>query len=225
MELKETDRVLGKKDNKKLEQITPEEFKNFSVQDVNNIYKALKSSREINKYGFIRLSGSLWFNYEALGWALECGVSKEFALLCTKMSARNYIKMKGAETQTHECSTWTDLFDSIGIQNGNKKIDFKKFLLKHDIVRQSYKFNSNKKVLVINPTIIRFGSHVSSVSLAVFKDCCMKNINKYSGYLLYANGMIEYEDLIENYSPILDRENFSQNAQPILDNIGLCSDV
>ena len=61
MELKETDRVLGKKDNKKLEQITPEEFKNFSVQDVNNIYRALKSSREINKYGFITSNFNLCF--------------------------------------------------------------------------------------------------------------------------------------------------------------------
>jgi hypothetical protein len=195
MELKETDRVLSKKDNKKLEQITPEEFKNFSVQDVSNIYKALKSSREINKYGFIKLSGSLWFNYKALGWALERNMSKEFALLCTKMSLKNYIKMKGAETQTHECSNWTQLFESIGITNGQRKVAFKKFILEYDIIRQANKFNSREKVLVINPTIIRNGSHVSAVSLAVFKDLCIKDIHKYSSFLLFANGMIEYEDI------------------------------
>lgn len=194
-ELEPTDVILGRKIKEELKSISAEELLENPKDSLKVIYSYLKKSGHINQFGFIKLDG-VWFNTKLLEMSIEHNFTKEVNTLLIKISCRNYIKMAGNhKTQTHECSNWTELYESIGISDKSKRPKFKKFLTENDIVRKAKVFNSNDDVLVVNPKYIRLGSHVSAVALSVFKDYCIKDIHKYSSYLLVANGMIKYEDL------------------------------
>ena len=137
----------------------------------------------------------LYVDLNMLSKSVEYGLAKEFNMLVSLISCRNYIKKDSNPNQTRECNTWKDVMDALEITNKNKRSKMRKMLVDNDIIRQSNKFNSKEKVMVFNPNIVRYGSHISPVSVAVFKDVCLESIHKYCSYMLYANGMIDLCDI------------------------------
>lgn len=174
-------------------QITKEDLENPSIELIRYLYKTMKIENKIDRYGMIKVDG--------------CYVSDKFFEIGAKAKnlAENFFRIKfilscrgfAKKTETTDCETWKDLMEVFGIDISNvrKMTAMKKLLLDNDVVRVSTK-PSNKKVFVINPNIIRHGSHTSDFCIAVYKDVVLNKVDRYNTYLMYLNGFLDKNDIM-----------------------------
>lgn len=174
-------------------QITKEDLENPSIELIRYLYKTMKIENKIDKYGMIKVDG-----YYVSDKFFEIGeksgvLAKNFFKIKFILSCRGFVK----KTDTTDCETWKDVMEAFGIETSNirKMSAMKKLLLDNDVVRISTK-PSNKKVFVVNPNIIRHGSHTSDFCIAVYKDVTLNKIDRYNTYLMYLNGLLDRDDII-----------------------------
>lgn len=185
---------------------TKREELNLSIDDLGKdgvgkmIYSYLRKTGEIDKFGFIKLSGTYVSN-DIFKIGSEEGVANELCKMISLCSFRNRIK----KTDTTECNIWSDLYEVIGIKNKNTGAKFKRVLIKYDIVRQSIFKNSKlgeRKQIIVNPNYFRHGTYVGQASIVAFRDVTLNKIHKYSLFNLYLNGFIDIDDVKNNISDI-----------------------
>lgn len=173
--------------------ITKEDLLNPSIDLVKFLYKEMKIDSKIDKYGMIKVDGC-YVSDKFFEIGRNAGeLAKHFFNIKFILSVRGFAK----KTSTTDCETWNDLMEAFGIEISNKKkvTKMKKLLLDNDVIRVSTK-PSNKKVFVINPNIIRHGSHTSDFCIAVYKDVTLNKIDRYNTYLMYLNGLLDKSDII-----------------------------
>lgn len=173
--------------------ITKEDLLNPSIELIKYLYKSMKIDKKIDKYGMIKVDGC-YVGDKFFEIGERSGILAEnFFKIKSILSCRGFAK----KTDTTDCETWKDLMIVFGINPEHKlKVRaMKKLLLDNDVIRVSTK-PSNKKVFVINPNIIRHGSHTSDFCISVYKDVVLNKVDRYNTYLMYLNGLLEKEDIL-----------------------------
>ncbi len=174
-------------------QITKEDLENPSIELIRYLYKTMKIENKIDRYGMIKVDGC-YVSDKFFEIGRDAGeLAKHFFNIKFILSVRGFAK----KTNTTDCETWNDLMEAFGIETSNKKkvVKMRRLLLDNDVVRISTK-PSNKKVFVINPNIIRHGSHTSDFCISVYKDVTLNKIDRYNTYLMYLNGLLDKNDII-----------------------------
>lgn len=193
-----TGEIIRQTNNKKLAQveanmlITKEMLDNPSEDLIRHMYKIMKTSGKIDRYGMIQVDG-LYVGEDFFRIGLLCGKDAvNFIRLKYVLSARGFIK----QTSTTDCHTWDEVMIVLGIVPTNKRAvkRFKKVLVDNDVVRKCY-LPSGIEVFVVNPNILRHGSHTSALCISTFKDIVLDRVDRYNTYLMYLNGLLEYSDL------------------------------
>lgn len=165
---------------------------NPSVELIKYMYKIMKTTGKIDQYGMIKVDG-LYVGEKFFEIGATCGTYAEnFIRLKSALSIRGFIK----KTPTTDCHTWQEVMEILGITTSNKKAmaSFKRILTSNDVVRERI-LPSGNKVFVVNPNILRHGSHTSDMCIATFKDIVLDRVDKYNTYLMFINGLLEYEDI------------------------------
>ena len=172
--------------------ITKELLLEPTVQLINFMYRAMKSDGKIDKYGMIKIDG-LYVGKDFFEIGANAGVLAEnFIRLKMALSLRGFVK----KTPTTDCKTWKEVMGVLGIEttNKNKMSAMKRLLTKNDVIREKRKLNG-QRVFVVNPNILRNGTHTSDFCISTFKDIILTKVDKYNTYLMYLNGLLEYEDI------------------------------
>lgn len=173
--------------------ITKEDLLNPSIELVKYLYRAMKIDGKIDKYGMIKVDG-FYVSDKFFEIGRNSGeLAKHFFNIKSLLSIRGFAK----KNDTTDCETWNDLMEAFGIEISNKKkvVKMRRLLLDNDVVRISTK-PSNKRVFVINPNIIRHGSHTSDFCISVYKDVVLNKVDRYNTYLMYLNGLLDKKDII-----------------------------
>lgn len=172
--------------------IAKEDLLNGDEELINYLYRAMKVSNKINQFGMIQVDGG-YVSDEFFKIGAEAGVlSTNVFKLRLALSIRGAIK----KTATTDCRTWSEVMEAIGINPLRKKkvADMRALLLETDLVREC-KTPSNQTVFIVNPTILRAGSHTSDFCISAFKDVTLTRVSRYATYLMYFNLLLDYEDL------------------------------
>jgi len=159
---------------------------------INFMYKTMKTDNKIDKFGMIRIDG-LYVGKDFFEIGATAGILAEhFIRIKLTLSFRGFIK----KTKTTDCTKWSEVMSVLGITNNNKRKvkAMKNLLIKNDVVREAHKLNGDK-VFVVNPNILRNGTHTSDFCIATFKDIILMRVDKYNTYLMYLNGLLEYDDI------------------------------
>ena len=189
---------LETKDKKKAIQeiehtITKEDLENPTIELLSYLYKTMKIEGKIDKYGMIKVDG-YYVGNDFFKIGEQAGILAEnFFKIKSILSFRGFAK----STTNTDCETWTSLMEAFNV-NPEHKIKvrkMKKLLLDNDVIREATK-PSGKKVFVINPNIIRHGSHTSDFCISVYKDVVLNKVDRYNTYIMYLNGLLEKEDIM-----------------------------
>lgn len=172
--------------------ITKDMLVDPSVELIKYMYKVMKNTGKIDQYGMIKVDG-LYVGEKFFEIGATCGTYAEnFIKLKSALSIRGFVK----NTPTTDCHTWQEVMGVLGVTTSNKKAmaSFKRILTSNDVVRERV-LPSGNRVFVINPNILRHGSHTSDMCIATFKDIVLDRVDRYNTYLMFINGLLEYEDI------------------------------
>lgn len=172
--------------------ITKDMLKEPSFELVKYLYSTMKKDGTIDRFGMIRVDG-LYVSEEFFKIGSEAGVlAPNLFNLKSVLSFRGFIK----KNQTRDCESWTEVMEALGIETSNAKkcSAMKKLLTQNDVIRETKKPYGNK-VYVVNPNILRHGSHTSDFCISTFKDVSLTKVDKFNKYLMYINGLLENEDI------------------------------
>lgn len=163
------------------------EAKTIEDVDMDMLYTWLKVTKAFNKYNQVKLLGH-YISMDFIKLSRENTVLYSYAsrLLEITHTFTNII-MKNKQSWI---TTWTELYEELGIKSPNTQMSFKKFCIKFDIIRvdktlrtkDSNKFTTR---LIVNPFLIRKASHIGQVSLARYSDLAKGSINTDSYALKY----------------------------------------
>lgn len=194
-----TDKVVLSKTRRKINYpaITKEDLVSGNLE-IRTIYDYLRNHGELNKFGFMKIYDGCYVNNELFKIGSESGFGNEISKLITLVSIRNRIKTY--DNSYNECRNWNEIYEALSIKNRNKMSEFKRVLIKYDLVRQITTKNSKMKLdssqMVLNPNYFRYGTHVSQVSIVAFRDVSLSKIHPYNTFYLYLQGMIGCEDIL-----------------------------
>ncbi|MGL4358817.1 MAG: hypothetical protein ACRCSY_09030 [Cetobacterium sp.] len=172
--------------------ITKDMLKEPSFELVKYLYSTMKKDGTIDRFGMIRVDG-LYVSEEFFKIGGKAGVlAPNLFNMKSVLSFRGFIK----KNETCDCETWTEVMEALGVETSNKRktMAMKKLLLDNDIIRETRK-PYGKKVYVVNPNILRHGSHTSDFCISTFKDLVLLKIDKFNKYLMYLNGLLEADDI------------------------------
>ncbi|MGL5768031.1 MAG: hypothetical protein ACRCX8_20525 [Sarcina sp.] len=172
--------------------ITKDMLKEPSFELVKYLYSTMKKDGTIDRFGMIRVDG-LYVSEEFFKIGGNAGaLAHHLFNMKVVLSFRGFIK----KNETADCESWTEVMEALGIETSNKKkcAAMKKLLTDNDIVRETKK-PYGKKVYVVNPNILRHGSHTSDFCISTFKDLVLLKIDKFNKYLMYINGLLEVNDI------------------------------
>ncbi|MGL4646041.1 MAG: hypothetical protein ACRDAG_01285 [Cetobacterium somerae] len=189
--VRETDKKEVAISETKLE-VTKEMLLEPTHDIIKHIYRQMKISGKIDSYGMIEMEG-LFVGEKFFEVGANAGVLAEnFIRLKKVLSFRGFIK----KNKTTDCENWNEVMEVLGIQTTNKRkvLSMKKLLIGNDIIRENNKLNG-KKCYVVNPNVLRHGTHTSDYCIATFKDVALNKVDRYNTYLLYINGLVEYNDI------------------------------
>lgn len=195
METGEIVRVTPKKSTaaeESVTEVTKDMIKNPSEELTKFLYRAMRSSNKIDRYGMIKVDG-LYVGEDFFRIGAESGlVASNFFALKGVLSVRGFVK----KTCTTDCENWTDVMEVLGIETSNKRkvALMKRLLTSNDVIREARKPHGDK-VYVVNPMILRHGSHTSDYCISMFKDKTLTRVDKFNTYLMYINGLLNYSDL------------------------------
>lgn len=150
----------------------------LSDEDMANLYSYLRATNEINKYNQIKINGRFISTEYIKLMSENKKYSHALALIISNISSHsNCVKL----TQTSLMSKITQLYELCSIHPRDRK-EFKSLITDNDVIRVftmiDSKTNKPIKKLVVNPTIIRDGSHTSIISIMAFKDVTVSKINE-----------------------------------------------
>lgn len=172
--------------------ITKDMLKEPSFELIKYLYSTMKKDGTIDRFGMIRVDG-LYVSEEFFKIGSEAGVlAPNLFNMKSVLSFRGFIK----KNQTRDCESWTEVMEALGVETSNKKkcAAMKKLLTENDMIRETRK-PYGKKVYVVNPNILRHGSHTSDFCISTFKDLVLLKIDKFNKYLMYINGLLEANDI------------------------------
>lgn len=172
--------------------ITKDMLKEPSFELVKYLYSTMKKDGTIDRFGMIRVDG-LYVSEEFFKIGGKAGaLAPNLFNMKSVLSFRGFIK----KNETCDCETWTEVMEALGVETSNKRktMAMKKLLLDNDIIRETRK-PYGKKVYVVNPNILRHGSHTSDFCISTFKDLVLLKIDKFNKYLMYLNGLLEADDI------------------------------
>lgn len=172
--------------------ITKDMLKEPSFELIKYLYSTMKKDGTIDRFGMIRVDG-LYVSEEFFKIGGNAGaLAPNLFNMKSVLSFRGFIK----KNETSDCETWTEVMEALGVETSNKKkcAAMKKLLTENDMVRETRK-PYGKKVYVVNPNILRHGSHTSDFCISTFKDLVLLKIDKFNKYLMYINGLLEANDI------------------------------
>ena len=191
------DEIVKGKNNNKLTQYIIDKMLSTSESlediDVKTLWQWLKMNDLINEYNQFKIIGA-YRDKE-----FEKFLAEDFILLgyTTRiiLLAHNFsnILMKNRKTSI---TTWNDLWTEINCSKRQTQQKIKKFIIKHDIIREMVVFDAKKEIkvkkFILNPFVFRSSAYTSQLAIATFKDKIEegRNMNTYLVRFLKAIGVI-----------------------------------
>lgn len=148
--------------------------------DIDILYSYLRRNGELNAYHQIKLK-KMWCKDELFNIATN---KKEILLMGYFFNSFKYINkwtnviynLEG----TQSISNWTELYSLLDIKDNNLKPEFKKFCIKHDLIRL-VKIETSKgtklQKMIINPFLFRARQYTGLLSVIGYKDLCKSEEN------------------------------------------------
>ncbi len=174
--------------------ITKEMIRDLNPEIARYLYRTMKKEGKINNFGMIQVDG-LYVSQEFFRLGYESGILAQHVCRLKDekvLGYRGFIK----KTSTTDCETWSEVMQQIGIDITNKRkvSAMKKLLIDNDVIREARKM-TGKRCFVMNPNVIRHCAFTSDFCIATFKDVTLTKVDKYNTYLMFMNGLLDYEDI------------------------------